>query len=217
MAETVRVSSVPSIAIFVHHKVGCKYPDDELSKRCKCSKHPCWTYGGKQYRRSANTRSWTTAEEARRKVEAQFEEPKPTGAVTVKASSRQTIDRAIELFVSDKRSQKVSSWALKKYELELKRLQTFLTNRLKHFPAEITLGDLTEFRATWDELYLSSMTRKVQERLRGFLRYCYESRLIDRVPKLSLIKVDEPQGLPRRMATPNICFGTVGKVRQKQQ
>jgi hypothetical protein len=36
----------------------------------------------------------------------------------------------------------------------------------------------------------------VQERLRGFLRCCYDLRLIDRVPKLSPIKVDEPPTLP---------------------
>jgi hypothetical protein len=63
----------------------------------------------------------------------------------------------------------------------------------------------------------SSTTRaKVQERLRAFLRYCYESELIDRIPKLSPIKVDEaptlssdrgpvhetPEGGPPRVPTP---------------
>jgi hypothetical protein len=59
------------------------------------------------------------------------------------------------------------------------------------------LDDLTEFRAGWKHLYPSSTTRaKVQERLRAFLRYCYESQLIDRVPRLSPIKVDEVPTLP---------------------
>jgi integrase/recombinase XerD len=52
------------------------------------------------------------------------------------------------------------------------------------------------FRAGWKHLYPSSTTRaKVQERLRAFLRYCYELKLIDRVPKLSP-KVDEVPTLP---------------------
>src|ERR1700678_696530 len=38
MAEpaSIRVSQPPSITIFVHHKLGCKYADDESSKRCRC-------------------------------------------------------------------------------------------------------------------------------------------------------------------------------------
>jgi hypothetical protein len=56
----------------------------------------------------------------------------------------------------------------------------------KFFPHEIGLADLTEFRAGWSEIYPSSMTRsKVQEGLRGFLRYCHASNLIARVPILS--------------------------------
>jgi integrase/recombinase XerD len=49
----------------------------------------------------------------------------------------------------------------------------------------------------WKHLCPSSTTRaKVQERLRAFLRYSYEAQLIDRVPKLSPIKVDEAPTLP---------------------
>src|SRR5260370_30588141 len=72
-----------------------------------------------------------------------------------------------------------------------------MAKRSKFFPREIALDDLTEFRAGWKHLYPSSTTRaKVQERLRAFLRYCYESEMIDRVPKLSPIKVDEAPTLP---------------------
>jgi hypothetical protein len=72
-----------------------------------------------------------------------------------------------------------------------------MAKRSKFFPREIALDDLTEFRAGWKHLYPSSTTRaKVQERLRAFLRYCYESQLIDRVPRLSPIKVDEVPTLP---------------------
>jgi integrase/recombinase XerD len=45
--------------------------------------------------------------------------------------------------------------------------------------------------------YPSSLTRsKVQERLRGFLRYCLDAKMIDHVLKLSPIKVTEPPTLP---------------------
>jgi len=86
---------------------------------------------------------------------------------------------------------------LKKYDRELTRFHEFMAKRSQFFPQEIALDDLTEFRAGWKHLYPSSTTRaKVQERLRAFLRYCYESQLIDRVPKLSPIKVDEVPTLP---------------------
>jgi integrase/recombinase XerD len=72
-----------------------------------------------------------------------------------------------------------------------------MAKRSKFLPVEIELEDLTLFRAGWKHLYPSSTTRaKVQERLRAFLRYCYEAQLIDRVPKLSPIKVDEAPTLP---------------------
>jgi hypothetical protein len=49
----------------------------------------------------------------------------------------------------------------------------------------------------WNTLYPSSTTRsKVQERLRGFLRYCLASNLITRVPILSPIQVTTPPTLP---------------------
>jgi hypothetical protein len=72
-----------------------------------------------------------------------------------------------------------------------------MAKRSKFFPNEITVGDLTEFRAGWNVTYPSSTTRsKVQERLRDFLRYVYAARLIDRRPKLSSITIDAPPTLP---------------------
>jgi integrase/recombinase XerD len=135
----------------------------------------------------------------RRRIESQFETTDPArvlGAVSVQAYSRPTIERAIQLLVSDKRSQGLSIVVLKKYELELGRFKEYMGLRSRFFPYEITQEILTEFRAGWDKLYPSSTTRvKVQERLRGFLRYCYELRLIDRIPRLSAIQVEEPPTL----------------------
>ena len=85
---------------------------------------------------------------------------------------------------------------LKKYERELGRFSGFMAKRSRHFPREIRLEDLTVF-ATWRAAYPSSIVlAKVQERLRALLRYCYESELIDRIPKLSQIKVDQAPTLP---------------------
>jgi len=196
----IEVPYIPTVTIFVRHSAACTRKGDEFYKNCRCPKHLRWSYGGKQFRRSAKTRTWSIAEQRRRKIEAQHEAADPTkpiDEVTIAAQSRPDIARAVELFISSKRSQGLEGGVLKKYERELGRFVEFMGKRARFFPHEITLEALTEFRADWTTLYPSSTTRaKVQERLRGFLRYCYESRLIDRVPVLSPIKVDEPPTLP---------------------
>jgi integrase/recombinase XerD len=198
--RTIQVSKIPTITIFVRHRADCPRVGDEFHKGCKCSKHLRWSSNGKQHRQSAKTRTWSIAEERRREVEAQFaaaDPAHPVQAVRLEEQSGKTIERGIELFLSDKRSQGLDSDVLKKYDRELGRFKEFMAKRSKFFPREIALDDLTEFRAGWLHLYPSSTTRsKVQERLRAFLRYCYESQLIDRVPKLSPIRVDEPPTLP---------------------
>jgi integrase/recombinase XerD len=196
----ISVPSAPLVTIFVRHSADCPHSDDHFYKRCQCRKSLRYFHDGKQRTQSAKTRSWALAEEAKRKLEDQFrtaDPTKPLGAITVQAESSKTIERAVELFLSDKRSQGLDGGVLKKYERELGRFSDFMARRSRYFPHEIQLEDLTEFRAGWEDLYPSSTTRaKVQERLRAFLRYCYELRLIDRVPKLSPIKVDQPPTLP---------------------
>ena len=200
MSTLVYVHQIPSVAIFVRHSADCSNSDDETYKNCRCPKHLRWSYGGKQSRKSARTRTWSIAEQVRRKIEAQYEAADSTKAideVTVAAKVRPDIARAVDLFVSSKRSQGLEDGVLKKYHRELGRFSEFMGKRSHFFAHEISLEDLTEFRAGWEDQYPSSTTRaKVQERLRGFLRYCYESRLIDRVPVMSTIKVDEPPTLP---------------------
>lgn len=69
--------------------------------------------------------------------------------------------------------------------------------RGRFFPHEIQLAELTEFRSDWTTRYPSSITRaKVQGRMRGYFRYCYASKMMDRVPQLSSIRIDEPPTLP---------------------
>ena len=186
---------VPSITIFVRHAPSCKYRDGETWKRCDCRKHLRWSQDGRQYRRSAETRSWQQAEEKKRELERQFEEGgKPTAVV---ADDRKTIARAVELFLLEKKTEGVNGSVLKKYERELGRLQNYLESRSKFFPSEIDKELLTEYRATWDAIYPSSATRQqVQARVRRFLRFCRDAGWIERLPALSPIRVDVPPTMP---------------------
>jgi integrase/recombinase XerD len=56
---------------------------------------------------------------------------------------------------------------------------------------------LTGFCGTWETAYPSSYTRsKVRERVRGSLRYSYETHWLPRIPALPKIKVEEPSTPP---------------------
>jgi integrase/recombinase XerD len=115
--RAVQVSTIPSIEIFVRHSAACPRRDDPEYKKCNCPKHLRYTHNGKQRRQSAKTRAWKVAEERRRKLEAKFEAADPTKpiTVTVEAKSGTTIEQAISLFISDKRSQGRDADFIKKY------------------------------------------------------------------------------------------------------
>lgn len=198
--RVISVPSIPSVTVFVRHKADCIRRGDEFYKNCRCPKHLRWSNGGKQHRKTAKTRSWSIAEERRREIEEQFkaaDPTKPIGDISLQAESRPTIEKAIELFLSDKKTQGLDSTAYKKHVRELGRFKDFMAKRGKLFPHEVGLADLTEFREGWVNHYASTLTRsKVQERLRGFLRYCFNARMIDRLPQLSPIKITEPPTLP---------------------
>lgn len=194
--RTISFESIPSIAIFVRHSDNCDHKGNETFKGCKCPKHFRYTLDGKQVRQSAKTRFWKTAEERRRALEASFGASggKP---VKVEAESRKTIQRLIETFLQDKRTSGVNDKTVSRYKRELERFEEFMGSRSKYLPHEITGEDLSDYRAGWAELYPAANTRKiVQERLRGFLRWCFDHRVIDRVPKMAAIKVNRPPTLP---------------------
>lgn len=208
----------PLITIFVRHSSGCKYAGDEFSKRCNCRKHFRWTQNGTQYRRTAGARSWEEAERTKRELEDQLSGRTPE----VKSEARRGVQDAIEVFLQDKQNQGVTEKVVGKYKRELARLQDYCERHNVFTVQGITRELLTGFCATWPELYPSTYTRaKVRERVRSFLRYCYEAQWIPRIPPLPKIKIEE---LPTMPLTANeytrlldAIYGTIeGKERQAQ-
>jgi site-specific recombinase XerD len=184
--------STPVITIFVRHHEDCKYREDEFSKRCNCRKHFRWTQGGKQFRRKAGTRSWEEAEENKTRLAAQL-----GGHPVPIEKSGITLAEAIRLFKADKENQGVSDTVTGKYKRELNRLCKFCEDHSVFTVQAITRELLIGYAATWPELYPSSATRyQIQARLKHFLRFCYDNRWLERVPKLTRIRVDEAPTLP---------------------
>lgn len=181
------------VTIFVRHSKGCKYAGDEFAKSCRCRKHLRWFKDGRQYRQKAGTRSWAEAELKKRELEDQLAGRMPQEPV----ESGQTFEAAIEIFKADKRNQGISADVLNKYARELERLQTFARNKGIYTVARLTREMLIEYQSNWEDAYPSSSTRQmVQARLKNFLRFCYDSKWLDRMPRLSSIKADDVPTLP---------------------
>jgi integrase/recombinase XerD len=184
----------PVITIFVRHSADCKYRGDEFEKRCRCPKHVRWSQTRKQYRVSARTRTWAEAEDRKREIADQLAGRTPE--VTPEEAQR-GLQGAIDVFLQDKKNQGVTGAVIGKYTRELERLREYCEDNRVFTVQGITRQLLTGFCATWPELYPSTYTRaKVRERVRSFLRYCYEAQWIPRIPPLAKIKIEEPPTLP---------------------
>jgi integrase/recombinase XerD len=189
-----RAPITPVITIFVRHSADCKYLGDEFCKRCNCRKHFRWTLGGTQYRRKAGTRSWAEAEDVKRRLEDQLTGRKPERDA---AEDVQTIQAAKDAFLLEKQVAEISADAQGKYKLEISRFVSFCESAGVFTLDAVTVPLLTSYKASWPALYESTYTRAfVQKRLRVFLRFCHNAGWLDRVPKMSPVKIAEPPTLP---------------------
>jgi site-specific recombinase XerD len=208
--------STPVITIFVRHGNGpdgkpCKYSGDEFSRRCNCRKHFRWTQNGTQYRRKAGTRSWEEAEEVKRQLQDQLAgrtpEQRPEDNV-------KPISEAITLFITDKKVQGVSAGVVSRYECELGRFREYCEREGIFTVQRVTRELLTGYAGTWEQYYPASTTRaSVRERLRSFLRYCYECKWLERVPAVPKVEVDEVPTLPLSDAEYTRLLKTIDKIK----
>jgi site-specific recombinase XerD len=187
------MSAAPVITIFVRHSADCKYAGDEFCKRCDCRKHFRWTLAGKQHRRKAGTRSWAEAESLKRNLEDSI-----SGRVPTEPAEDLLLSAAIETFEANKKAQGIKPRVVSMYTRELRRLKNFSEARnLFTVRRALTIENLIALRATWEQVYKSSYSRStVQKHLNHFLKFCYNAGWIERVPKLSPIKIDAPETEP---------------------
>jgi integrase/recombinase XerD len=140
----------------------------------------------------AGTRSWQEAEEKKRALEDQL-----AGRIPAESPKGQPLTTAIDVFLKDKRNQNVTEKVIGKYTRELERFKTFCESRSIFTVQLVTVELLTHYVATWPKAYPSTTTRsKVRERLRSFLRYCFQVGWLTRVLSISKVKVEQPPTLP---------------------
>lgn len=189
------MSTAPVITIFVRHGLvdgkPCKYAKDEFARRCSCRKHLRWFANGKLHRRPAKTRSWAEAEDVKRDIIDQL-----SGKKVDESAKAKPIQDCIDVFIQDKQVQRVSE--LHKYTRELGRLKEYCELEGVYTVQGVTREILTGFMATWGtKLRLSPVTQsKTRERLRAFLRYCYEAEWLPRIPVLPTVKPDMLPTMP---------------------
>ena len=120
----------------------------------------------------------------------------------------------MSLFITDKKVQGVSDGVVSRYKSELGRFQAYCEKENVFTVARITRELLTGYAATWEEHYPSSNTRaSVRERLRSFLRYCFECRWLDRIPAVPKVEADEPPTLPLTETEYARVLATIDSVR----
>jgi len=201
----------PVITLFVRHSEDCKYKGDEFCRRCNCRKHFRWTQNGTQHRRKAGTRSWVEAEETKRQLQDELAGRTPEANAQ---DNIRTVSEAVSLFITDKTVQGVSDGVVARYKSELGRFQTYCEKENVFTVLRITRELLTGYAATWEEHYPSSNTRaSVRERLRSFLRYCFECRWLERIPAVPKVEADEAPTLPLTDAEYARVLKTIDAVR----
>jgi len=203
------MSATPTITIFVRHSANCKYRGDEFYRRCNCRKHFRWFAKGNQHRRTANTRSWSEAEENKRELADQLS----GRVVEAVAAAERDIGSAVDVFIAEKRVEGLTSDLIKKYTLWLGRLVSFCEGHGVYTLRAIDRELLIAFCANWETLYPSSMTRsKLLERYKSFLRFCVEAGWLASVPKWPKIQTETTPTMPLTMSEYNRLLDAVYAV-----
>src|SRR5439155_13490570 len=120
----------PIVTIFVRHASGCPSArHGTFFRGCDCPKWLRYSLGGKQHRESADTRSWTVAEEKRAERQKQLDNPKAEASTPSSTEQQRTITQHIELFIADKETNNVGPDFIIALRSQLKRLEQFFTVR----------------------------------------------------------------------------------------
>jgi site-specific recombinase XerD len=118
------------------------------------------------------------------------------------------------LLLQDKKTQGVSAGVVSRYKSELGRFQAYCSGENVFTVQGITRELLTGYAGTWEKSYPSSNTRAaVRERVRSFLRYCYEAQWLPRIPAVPRVEANEPPTMPLTEAEYARILATIDLVR----
>ncbi len=156
-------------------------------KHCPC---PIWVQGmvgTRKVRQALNLTAWTAAQKLIREWEA-------VGAVTGESV---TVADAVAEFLADCEARKLKPGTMRRLRLLLeKHLVGWAGDNRIRFIAEFRLTDVREFRASWNGAAITAA--KKLERLRGFFRFCVQSKWMTENPAADVKppKIDAAPTLP---------------------
>jgi hypothetical protein len=168
------------------------YESDELRrawKSCFCPIYASGTLGGQFKRKNTERSTWDEAKAVVRAWEdaQSWDGPAPKSdviqvsepAVPSPNSGRITIERAIDVFMSEYRETAAAA-TLKKYGLLFKKVRAFAADRGYVMIDQWTPIDVREFRATWT---VSAQTAaKSMSTVKAFFEFCLSNEWISRNP-----------------------------------
>ena len=196
--------AIPSISIFVRHSADCEYRGDEIYRKCRCKKHLRWTHNGEQYRRSARTRTWSGAEEARRGLEAEFASGVAVPVLKPQSvpNDQPSIAEAAKSLIQRRESANKKPSTVRKLRYQLNLFEQFMARRSKFYPSQIAPDDVIAYRTTWSSHWNDLSSIKAQQNLRSFLRGCLRGdHRTDVLDALDTIKQTK-QGKEKRKPKP---------------
>jgi integrase/recombinase XerD len=185
----------PIVRVYTRHSAGCPHRQDREWKRCLCWKWLQYNRDGKQIRQPTRVREWFTALQIAQKAErdmlnAELGHDKPQASAI-------TIGYAVTSYLTDKIGQHLADATISKLRVIFeKQFEPFCESRRLLFLRDISLSDLNDWRATWEDGPLA--TRKKQERIKGFFYFCARNGWITENPALGLsrIKADIRPAVP---------------------
>jgi hypothetical protein len=106
--------------------------------------------GAEEIRESLHTRNWDEAQQKVREFKAEGAKPSEP------PDNRMTIEAVCDRYLADARSRQLGPAALYKYNLLVRQLKSFATDRGLRFVEEFDLDLPRDFRATWKNHNLSA-------------------------------------------------------------
>jgi hypothetical protein len=104
---------------------------------------------GRQHRVTANTRSWSVAEEKRDERQKRLDSSGAAAPVKPVEVKQPTIEQLLESFITAKETSNIGPSRISKLRSHLPLLERFLAERSIFFPADITKAEIEAFRNTW--------------------------------------------------------------------
>lgn len=181
--------------IITRHSKDCAHKDDPFYKRCQCWKHLRWFEKGIPNTVTTKSRTWAGAEEFKREEEQKLRTPVAHQPTNV------TVRDAVRTYMAAKKGENLSAGFIARTELDLERMTTFLE---KHIPPvfqlnQVSLTDLSGFRASWPDTLRSNTRAGTQVRLKSFFKWAVLAYNLPRSPAQGLRAIntnDTPETQP---------------------